>query len=262
VNALGVVKPYLSALRARDGTLQVGIAVPPRSVTVLRIAFEDGVVELFDATVTQPPLKIRLERVEGTVRGVVAPALAGRSQFALSGVVKGTQRDGRVDVAGWVELATGDSSVTTRLRSVDLVALQPYLVRVAEARVRRGALDLDLVSEVRRRRLRAPGRIALSDLELAPARGALDTFMGLPRAAVLSFLKDKDGRIEVAFVVEGDVDNARFTLNETFATRVASAVAQRLGMSLRGVVEGVGGLGRKGAEAGRDAAKGAERAPR
>lgn len=52
------------------------------------------------------------------------------------------------------------------------------------------------------------------------------------------------------------MNNPQFTLNEAFATRVASSLAETLGVSIRGVAEGMGGLGRKGAEAVGETAKG------
>lgn len=270
VSSITVVRPYLSALRTRDGKLQVvpsllagaasegkAAAGPPaRSVTISRITLEDGVVELFDGTVAQPPLKIRLEKIQATMRNVVAPALTGKSQFGLTAVVKGLQRDGRATVSGWVEVASKDSAVKLQLRSVDLVMLQPYLTQATETRVQRGALDLDLDSEVKQNRLRAPGKVVISDLEFTPTRGVLDTFMGVPRAAVVNFLKNRENKIAINFILEGDINNPRFALNEAFATRLASGLAENLGVSIRGVAEGVGTLGQKGLEAAGEAVKG------
>lgn len=269
VRSITVVKPYLSMLRTKDGRLRVlpsllekptakgpavGGAVP--TVHVSRITLEEGVVELFDATVARPPLTVRLEQLQASVQDVVVPALTGKSRFDLAGVVKGVRQDGRASVAGWVEVATKDSSVKTELRSVDLVAFQPYLSKSSETRIQRGGLDLDLQSEVRSHRLRAPGKVTISGLEFAPARGALDTFMGLPRSGVMSFLKNKDNKIIVHFIIEGDMSNPQFALNEAFATRMASSMAETLGVSIRGVAEGVGSLGRTGVEAVGETAKG------
>ena len=270
VSSITVVRPYLSALRTRDGKLQVvpsllagaasegkAAAGPPaRSVTISRITLEDGVVELFDATVAQPPLKIRLEKIQAAMRDVVAPALTGKSRFDLAALVKGLQRDGRATVSGWVEVASKDSAVKLQLRSVDLVLLQPYLTQATETRVQRGALDLDLDSEVKQNRLRAPGKVVISDLEFTPTRGVLDTFMGVPRAAVVNFLKNRENKIAINFILEGDINNPRFALNEAFATRLATGLAENLGVSIRGVAEGVGTLGQKGLEAAGEAAKG------
>ncbi len=258
VKSISVVRPYLSLLRSRDGKLRVlpsllegssqkkqGTTGPPtRTVTISRIKLEDGVVELFDATVARPPLKIRLEDVQASVREIVAPMLNTKIQFDLKGLVKGVSRDGRVDITGWAEVVSRDSSVKTSLRSVDMVLLQPYLIKAGETQVRKGTLDLDLQSEVRKRRLQAPGKAIMSNLEFGPSRGAMDTVMGMPRAMVVNFLKNNAGKIEVKFTIEGDIDNPRFSLNETFATRVASGMAENMGVSIRGVAEGAGGLGR------------------
>jgi len=267
-----IVKPYLSALRTRDGQLRflprlleqpavtTAAAPPARVVHIGRVRLEDGVVELFDATVGQPPLRIRLEQIQATMRDVLIPALDDKIPLDITGVLKGAQRDGTVAISGWAVPATKDSSIKAQLRSVDLVALQAYLHRATETRVRKGALDLDLQSEVRSNRLRAPGKVVISDLEFAPASGATDTFMGVPRGAVVSFLKNKDNKIAVNFTLEGDINNPRFALNEAFATRMASSMAESMGVSIRGVAEGVGGLVTKGAGAVGDATKGVGKA--
>ncbi len=57
---------------------RVAVGVLKRTVTLRRITLRDGVLEFFGATVTQPPLKIRLEQVQATVRDVVVPALTGK----------------------------------------------------------------------------------------------------------------------------------------------------------------------------------------
>jgi len=270
VRSVTVVKPYLSALRTKDGRLRVvpsllerpgaapktGAPVPARTAAIARITLQDGVVEVYDATVAQPPLKIRLEQIQATVRNVVAPTLTGKSRFELTGVVKGVQRDGRANVTGWTEVATKDSSVNTELHSVDLLALQPYFIKAAETGVQKGTMDLSLQSEVSKNRLKAPGRITISDLDLSPAQGAFGTFMGVPRDAVVAYLKSKDNKITVNFVLEGDVNNPQFSLNEALSTRLASSMAETLGVSVRGLAEEVGKLGVKGVLGGGDAATG------
>jgi len=140
------------------------------------------------------------------------------------------------------------------------VALQLYLIKAPETGVRKGALDLDLQSDVSKGRLMAPGKLIISGLELAPAMNAFGTFMGVPREAVLASLKNKNGKIVTTFVLEGDIDNPQFSLNETLTTRLASSMAETLGVSLGGVAKGVEGLGQSGVEAAGKAARGAGRA--
>jgi hypothetical protein len=272
INTVTVVRPYLSAVRTRDGRLRVlptllegpdpapkgkapaGRAMP--SVAITRIQVKDGVVELFNYMVAPSPVKVRLEQIQATVRNVAVPGLTGKSQFDLDAVVKGIQQDGRAKIVGWVEIASKDSSVKTELRSLDLVALQPYLTQASDARVQRGSVDLDMHSEVRNKRLRAPGTVVISDLEFAPSRDTSEMFMGVPRSVVVNFLKNRDKKIAINFTIEGDINNPQFTLREALATRLAAGLAELLGVSIRGLAEGVGTLGRKGVEAMGEAAKG------
>jgi len=275
VHSITVASPYLSVMRTKDGNLQVlpsllagapgtdepaASPAPPassRTLIVGKVVLRDGVLEFFDATVARPPLKIRLEQVQATVGNVVIPALTGKTRLELSGVLKGAHQDGTVTISGWADIATRDSSLHTTLRSVDMVALQPYLIKSHETGVRKGILDLDLQSDVSKGRLKAPGTLTISGLELTPGRNVLDTFMGIPRGAAVASLKNEDDTITVSFVLDGDIDDPHFSLNEAFGTRVASGMAETLGVSLGGVAKGVGGLGQQGVEAVGEAAKGA-----
>jgi len=59
----------------------------------------------------------------------------------------------------------------------------------------------------------------------------------------------------VDFVLEGDINNPQFSLNQGFTTQLALAMAKALGVSIGGMVEDVGTLGQKGGEAVGQAAK-------
>jgi hypothetical protein len=138
---------------------------------------------------------------------------------------------------------------------VDLVVLQPYLVKAGERGVQKGAFDLDLQADVSGNQLKASGIATISDMELVPAEGGFDTFMGLPRQAVLAFLMRNGNKITMDFVLEGDINDPRFSLNQTFTTRLAMAMANVLGLNFPGMVKDVGSLGQKGGEAVGQAAK-------
>ena len=253
-----IEKPYLSMLR-NPGRL---VLIPSltdrdekalsnkesaRTVTISTIEIKDGSLDLYDATVSRPPLKTRLERIDAMVRDVAVPA-AEKTRFDLTGVVKGIKRDGRARVSGWVGPAAKDSSSRIVLEAVDLVALQPYLVKKSETRVARGTLDLNLTSEVRNNNLNGKGNVVLKDLTFAPSRGLFDTFMGLPLSAVITFLKDHNNAIDVDFTLTGNTKNPNFSLNENLSTRIATGMAGQLGVSVQNLAEGLGTLGRKSVE--------------
>jgi hypothetical protein len=249
VPKITVEHAYLSVLRSRDGRLRLmpsllekrgksGGAAP--EVTIGAIELRDSALEFFDATVRQPAHKIRLEQLQASVDDLHIPDLKSRTRIELNGVVKGVQRNGKFSIKGWAELATKNSEIATRLQGVDLVALQPYLIKASETGVKRGSLDLDLKSTVRNNRLKAPGTVTLNGLELASGEGAMGTFMGVPRSLVISALKNQNDQIKVQFVLEGNLNDPQFSLNENFAKRMAASVAEGLGISIEGLTRGIG----------------------
>ena len=65
-----------------------------------------------------------------------------------------------------------------------------------------------------------------------------------------------ENKITVDFILEGDINNPQFSLNQALTTRLAFAMAKVLGVNLGGMVKDVGTLGQKGGEAVGQAAKG------
>jgi len=259
IASIVVEKPYLSILRT-PGKLRIVPSLteagnrkstPEKDndsvVMISTIELRNGSLDLYDATVSHPALKISMEQIDAVIRDVAAPA-ADKTRFEITGIIKGIRRDGRAKLSGWVGPGARDSSSRIALAAVDLVALQPYLVKKSEAQVANGALDLNLNSEVRNNHLDGKGRVVIQDLEFAPSRGFFDTFMGMPRNAVVGFLKDNNNTVAVDFTLKGDTSNPNFSLNENLSTRIAASMAGTLGVSLKNVAEDIGILGRKGAE--------------
>ncbi|HTM08612.1 MAG TPA: DUF748 domain-containing protein [Verrucomicrobiae bacterium] len=260
IASVEIEKPYVSVYRTPGKVALVPTLLhtgdkpgdekaSARTVTIDRITVHDGVMEIYDATIaTKKPVKTRLEAIEATVKDVVAPTLNDKADFEIDAIVKGARRDGKAKVSGWVAQHGKDSSSHLVLDGLDLVNLQPYLARKGDVRVERGSLDLNLVSEVRSNQLDGKGKVVLRDLQLAQSGGFAGTFMGVPRNAVLNSLKDNNGAIDLDFNLKGDISHPNFSLNEALSTRIAAGLAGQLGVSVKGLVEGVGGLGEKGVE--------------
>lgn len=246
---------YVSMLRTRDGKLKVLPALtesadrpvrkvssePPGSglpVWIGAVELRSGTLDFHDASVRRQSVKLRLAQLQAEVGPLDLPALATPTRIQLDGLMKGVQRDGRIHIAGDVTIATQDADLNIRLDGVDLVALQPYLIKVSEAGVKRGAMDLRLDATVKDKRLRAPGHLTLIDLQLESS-GLLGTFAGVPRQAVIASMSKND-RLELDFTLEGRLDDPKFSLNENLAIQVAAGLATALGVSVGGMVEGVG----------------------
>jgi hypothetical protein len=253
VGRIEVDKPYLSLYRSRDGKLHVLPALLDKPATpqqqsaqnttaaplvlIDRVQLHDAEIDFYDASVRQPAHRMRLTPLQADVRDLKLPALDEPMQIDVDGVFKGPQRDGRLKIDGHLTPATHDAQLKANVNGVDLVALEPYLLKVAEGGVKHGSLDLRLDAAVQRNNLKAPGVLTLSQVELG--RGG--TFAGVPQRAVLAAM-GRDGRIEVHFTLAGRLDDPNFSLNEDIATRIAAALGDKLGVSVGGVVEGVGSV--------------------
>ena len=257
IAAVQVEDGYLSATRTRDGKTHVLPALldqkhdrkgDPKSggttsvpvVQIGRIDVDAARLDFFDSSVRQPALRLRAEQLDAQFEHLVLPALDKPFELKVSGIFKGPQHDGRIELDGHYTPATHDANVHARFSGVDLLALQPYLLKVADSGVRRGGLDLELRATVLNNKLKAPGTLTLTNLELA-SEGPLATFAGVPRKAALAAMTEK-GRLDVKFTLEGRLDDPSFSLNENLATKVASGLAESLGVSLSGVVKGLGGV--------------------
>lgn len=217
---------------------------PPRPVTIHEVIVEDAALDVFDARIGRPPHRMQLAALQATVGPLQWPALDRPVPLALRGRLKGLpsagdSRDGDLRIDGTLTPASRDAQLAVRLRGIDLRVLQPYLLRVNEGGVERGFVDLDLDATVRAQRLQAPGRVVFSGLELASRPGVFGSFAGLPEQLVLAAVRER-GRIELKFTLDGRLDDPAFSLDENLATRIAVGLAQSLGVSVGGVVQGLG----------------------
>ncbi|QAZ38479.1 hypothetical protein C1M51_03040 [Methylibium sp. Pch-M] len=252
VHSVRIEDGYISLLRGRDGQMQVLPALLGRreragaerrggSLPAVRIGdvqLRGTEIAFYDASVSRPPLALRLVDMQASIGPLALPSLDVATQIDLTAGVRGARAgpEGRLELRGSATGATRDAALKLSLRRVDLLALQPYVNRVAQGGVRRGTLDLDLAPTVKNQQLHAPGHMTLSQLELGDGN-----FAGLPRKAMLAFM-NRHERIELDFTLEGRLDDPAFSLNENFATRVASALGNVVGLSVEGVVEGVGSV--------------------
>lgn len=251
VHRIAVDGGYIALLRTRDGQLRVLPSLlgdspgrrdaSPADTPTLRIGevrLRDTEVAWFDQSVRQPPLALRLTGIDARIGPLPLPALDAATAIDLQAMIEGSRTGprGKLSIDGEVTHASRDADLKVQLRQVDLVVLQPYLNRVADGGVKAGRLDLDLRAKVQRQHLHAPGRVTLTGLELGSGG-----FAGLPRQALVA-AASQNGPIELDFTLEGRLDDPAFSLNENLATRFAAALAEKLGLSVGGVVEGVGSV--------------------
>ena len=258
LQSLQVRGGYLSLQRGADGRIRLlpsllsppsagsaqgAPAAPDHRLPLGQLVLDGTVVELFDASVRRPAHRLRLEGLQVQAGPLALPVAqaAEPTQLQLQAVLKGPRHDGQLSLQGQVHLGTQDAQLQARLQGVDMLALQPYLLKAGEGRIRGGRLDLQLDPQVQQQRLHAPGVLTLTGLDLAPGAGLGGLLTGVSRQAVLAAL-ERDGRITLRFSLDGRLDDPGFSIQENLAQRVGGALAETVGVSLSGVVDGVGGL--------------------
>lgn len=216
---------------------------PPPVITLAPLAVSDGEIDFYDASVATPPWRIRLVGLDARFDSLAIPTLSGRTSLDVRATVDGPARDGTVEIDGWVDRGTREMDVTAALRGVDLMAFRPYVARSSKVKLAGGTFDLDLRANVEQGRLTAPGRAVLRDIAFAPGSRGSDLVLGVPRDVLLAALAQQ-GQLAFDFRLEGDVNDPRFSLNEQLAARLALGLVDAVGgLSVRGLVKGVEGLG-------------------
>ncbi len=252
ISTIKVERAYLAVLRDRNGRVRLLPSLTERKSTagkklsgntnttppvlIGEVILKDSSVSFFDAEVRSPPLEVKMLEVEAHASKLRMPELNENSAVKLSAKIAGPSRHGTLAIDGWMVFATKDSELKTSIRGVDIVSLEPYLIKKAETGVRKGFLDFDLNSTVVSQRVTAPGTLKLKSLELR-SEGGVGTFMGMPRDSVVGMLRERDGSITIPFTVQGNLNDPTFSLDSAFKTKVGLAAAASLGITIKDLLD-------------------------
>lgn len=231
-----------SAAPASDASGAQEASGLPQEKVIDHIGFENGTFDFYDRSVSNPPWRVTVNRAQASVDNVHLPALTEPTRVSVTGNVVGPEHTGRMTFSGWMQIASKDSQLHTTLRGVDVRTIDPYLLKKAgaKANVTGGTLDLDLTSTVRGYHLHAPGTVTLHNLQLAEGGDAVDTFLSIPTRAAVAALEAHKGEITLHFVLDGNLRDPKFKLNENLMTQMRAGFAQALGVSAEGVAKGAG----------------------
>ena len=258
ISRITIERATLAVLRTANGKISVLPSLMSRAgvvpgatdaartsdtrIAIHHVELVDSRLAFYDAAVASPPLAIMLDAVSGKIANIKLPALNGMSELSLTANIRGSAHAGTLKISGKMEFATKDSDLVVAIRGVDVVALEPYLIKTAETGVKQGSLDLDLTAKIAARRISAPGKLTLRNLELKENDSASASFMGVPRNAFVDMLRRHDGTIDVPFAIQGGLDDPTFSLHSAFKARLGIAAAAALGISVKGLIGELGGL--------------------
>jgi len=231
--------------RPAAGFTTVAYALPKslHRLEIEQVEITGGTLELFDVTIQEPALMFRVERLEARLSRMSLPDFSGPSTLSLSGLVKGKNRDGQLELQGNMDIAQKAADLRFSLKGADLPPFQAYFIAPTDADLSQGGFDLETTVQYQRGALKAPVSMTLSELALGSGNAR---FMGLPYGVALELLKDQQGRIELRFEVAGQTDAPGFSLNEILRREInkgfVAALTRNISRIVPGWGEGVSGL--------------------
>jgi len=207
----------------------------PFTVRVRRVRVQNAKLDFTDLSLL-PQFAARIHELNGVVTGL-SNQPTSRTQIELDGRVDefGTMRT-RGDLN--VFAPTQETDLNVVFKNVDMVPATPYSTKFAGYKVAEGKISLDLKYQLRDRRLQGENQIVIERLTLGERVDSPDA-LRLPLQLAIAILKDKDGRIDIALPVSGDLNDPQFSYGAiiwkaigAFLAKIVTAPFRALGALL------------------------------
>jgi hypothetical protein len=243
----GTEGPWVTIKKEREGkelSEEAKKKGEPLQIRIDRIRIQKGSIDFEDRKVV-PPAHIKLREFNFEIKDIRYPLASLHSPIELKGKMKGTKQDGRIDAKGWIDLKTMDLETSLKVREIEVKAFEPYYRKRVTAEIESGHMAMDSKVAVREKRIDAPGELDLVNFHIKDGGGAV---FWIPAESLIPLLERKKYEIKVPFHVKGNLEDPKFSLQETFLTRIGFSLAEALGLPIKSVAESLFGDPVKGIE--------------
>lgn len=256
ISNLSLKNPYILMVKDTKGNLvdpfpkkgskEAGEEQPIPPIVIKKIKINEGSLDYLDKKVSGKPVLIRLRNIEFELKDITFPLNDTFSNYKTSATIPGNLSTGILKGKGKIKLKTKDTDSRVEIRKLDITQFKPYFQKKGDVNVTKGTLDLDMDARVRSQKIHAPGTVVLRDLVFERKPGITNKFLNIPLSAVIKFLKNNNNEIAVSFVLEGDLDNPKFSLGNKFTEKLSIAIAEKLGLSIKKIGESIVIFGAEG----------------
>jgi len=205
-------------------------------VQIDRIRIKKGSVDFEDGKVGSPPYRMKWSGLDFEMNDIRYPLASFHSPVELNGKMEGKTQEGSIALKGWIDAKTMDMETSLKIREIEIKTFEPYYRKRVTAEIESGILNMDTRIAVKERKLDAPGELGLINLRIKEGEG---TVLWIPAKTLVSLLEKKGHQLKAKFRVKGNLDNPRFSLQESFLTQVAISLAQAMGIPIQVVGEEV-----------------------
>ena len=210
--------------------------VRPVQAQIDWIRVRKGSFDFEDRKVGEPPAQIKLRDINFEMREINYPITSGHSPVRFQAKMSGKGQEGSIEIKGWIDTKTMDMETSLKLREIEVQTFEPYYRKRVTAEIESGVMGMDSKITVKGKRIDAPGELDLTNLHIKEGDGMI---FWIPAGTLVSVLEKKGHQIKVKFRVKGNMENPRFSLQETFLTQVGIALAQALGIPIKVIGEEV-----------------------
>jgi hypothetical protein len=250
---LSLVNPYLFIETDKRGNMvlfspqkekkDTQKPIPPFLIKKTKII--NGSLDYLDGKVSRIPVLTKVRDIVLESTEIMFPPDERFSDYSVTAGIPGTKGTGTVKSAGKIKLTTRDMDSVITVKNLDITDFKPYFQKKGDVNITGGFLDLNMNVKISSRKIRAPGSAMLRDLQFETGHGMGNKFLGLPLSALVSFMK-KNNQISFQFILEGDMDNPKFSLRENLVEKITIGLAGKLGLSVTKIGESIVVLGAEG----------------
>ncbi len=248
-----VVMPALPAEKEKKEKKETKGSPP---VFIKNVGVRNGSIDYLDRKTGKSPILTKIRNIQLDAKDIAVPLGTNFTPYTLKAEVPGNMSTGTLMSKGKVKLKTQDADSRVETRKLDITAMKPYFQKEGSVNVTKGFLDLDMDVKIASRMIHAPGNVVLKELEFESGSGMGSRFLGVPLSLVIAFMKNSNNEIPLKFVVEGSLDNPKFSLTESLSAKFSSGLAEKLGLPLKGIGGSAVTLGSEGTKKVGDGIKG------
>lgn len=228
-----------------EGTLAVsGAPLPPSQIPleIHRFYIKRSHFKFMDYEVEQNGFVIAFQEIDATIRDIRLPVSAHKTFYDIKAVMPQgrEQKAAEIAASGWTQFAGSETDANFSLRGVFLPYFRPYYAQVTSATIEDGYVDTRANVRIQNKDLTASVDIEMIGL-LFRAYEEEDQLFGLKADELLSFLKDRSGKLRFQIVLQWDMKDRSVKLKDVIRKSIErslkSTVLGNIGNILQKTIE-------------------------
>ena len=198
--------------------------------------------KFIDYDVEKEGFAVMFDEINAKINGIRLPFSSNRTYYDLNALlVQGRgQKGAQVKVSGWTSFAGIDTDANLSMSGVFLPYFRPYYSQVTSADIEDGYLDARTNINILNKDLTASVDLEMINLLFQSYEGENELF-GLKADELLSFLKDRAGRLRFQVVIKWNIvdrsTHPRDAIRRSIERSLKSTVLGNIGNILQKTIE-------------------------